>query len=233
MSPFPNPFAYRRRAPGRGALRAIWWDFGAFLCWSWLRLAYGLRRVHRERVPKTGAILVISNHQSFLDPLVNGVTVWDRQFTALARASLFVGPFGWLLRSVSARPIKQSGGDLEAMRAALSELEGGRVVILYPEGTRSPDGSLQEFKRGVLLLVKRTKPTILPMGVDGTFDAWPRGRKLPRYRGKVVCVCGEPLSGEALAALSPDEALAAMRVAVDAAHTEARALRTAWMGASS
>ena len=230
MSPLPNPFAFRRRVPGRSFVRAVWWDFCAFLCWSWLKLSFRLRRIHRDRVPRTGAILVISNHQSFLDPMVNGVTVWDRQFTALARDSLFVGPFGWVLRSVSARPIKREGGDLEAMKAALAELEAGRVVIIYPEGTRSPDGSLQEFKRGVLLLVKRAKPTILPLGVEGTFDAWPRGRTLPHARGKVVCVCGQPMSGEELAKLDGEQALAAMRDAVAKAHDEARALRAAWVG---
>jgi 1-acyl-sn-glycerol-3-phosphate acyltransferase len=230
VSPLPNPFAFRRRVPGRSFVRAVWWDFCAFLCWSWLKLSFHLRRIHRDRVPRTGAILVISNHQSFLDPMVNGVTVWDRQFTALARDSLFVGPFGWVLRSVSARPIKREGGDLEAMKAALAELEAGRVVIIYPEGTRSPDGSLQEFKRGVLLLVKRAKPTILPMGVEGTFDAWPRGRTLPHARGKVVCVCGQPMSGEELAKLDGEQALAAMRDAVAKAHDEARALRAAWVG---
>jgi 1-acyl-sn-glycerol-3-phosphate acyltransferase len=230
VSPLPNPFAFRRRVPGRSFVRAVWWDFCAFLCWSWLKLSFRLRRIHRDRVPRTGAILVISNHQSFLDPMVNGVTVWDRQFTALARDSLFVGPFGWVLRSVSARPIKREGGDLEAMKAALAELEAGRVVIIYPEGTRSPDGSLQEFKRGVLLLVKRAKPTILPMGVEGTFDAWPRGRTLPHARGKVVCVCGQPMSGEELAKLDGEQALAAMRDAVAKAHDEARALRAAWVG---
>ena len=225
MSPLPNPFDFRRRVPGRGAVRAIWWDFAAFLCWSWLRVCYRLRRVHRERVPRTGPILVISNHQSFLDPMVNGVTVWDRQFTALARDSLFVGPFGWILRSVSARPIKREGGDLEAMKGALAELEAGRVVIIYPEGTRSPDGNMLEFKRGVLLLLKRVKPTVLPMGVDGTFEAWPRGRKLPKLRGDVVCVCGEPISGEELAKLDSVAALAAMHAAVSKAHEEAKRIR--------
>lgn len=230
MTAARSRFAFGRRVPGRGVVRIVWWDFCAFLCWSWLKLSYGLRRVHRERVPTTGAILVISNHQSFLDPMVNGVTVWDRQFTALARDSLFVGPFGWILRSVSARPIKREGGDLEAMKGALAELEAGRVVIIYPEGTRSPDGNMTEFKRGVLLLLKRTKPTILPMGVDGTFAAWPRGQKLPSIRGKVVCVCGEPISGAELAALDSADALAAMRAAVSKAHDEARAIRARWVG---
>ena len=225
MSARRSRFDFKRRVPGRGVIPIVWWDFCAFLCWSWLKLSYRLRRIHRDRVPPTGAILVISNHQSFLDPMVNGVTVWDRQFTALARDSLFKGPFGWVIRSVSARPIRREGGDLEAMKAALAELEAGRVVIIYPEGTRSPDGNMLEFKRGVLLLLKRVKPTVLPMGVDGTFDAWPRGRKLPRLFGNVVCVCGEPISGEELAKLDSAEALAAMHVAVSKAHEEAKRIR--------
>ncbi len=225
MSAKRSRFDFKRRVPGRGVVPIVWWDFCAFLCWSWLKLSYRLRRIHRDRVPPTGAILVISNHQSFLDPMVNGVTVWDRQFTALARDSLFIGPFGWILRSVSARPIKREGGDLEAMKGALAELEAGRVVIIYPEGTRSTDGNMLEFKRGVLLLLKRVKPTVLPMGVDGTFDAWPRGRKLPRLFGNVVCVCGEPISGEELAKLDSADALAAMRAAVSKAHEEAKRIR--------
>jgi len=230
VSPIPNPFAYRRRVPGRSFIRAVWWDFCAFLCWSALKICYGLRRLHRGRVPRTSGILVISNHQSFLDPMVNGVTVWDRQFTALARDSLFVGPLGWIIRSVSARPIKREGGDLEAMKAALAELEAGRVVIIYPEGTRSSDGEMIEFKRGVLLLVKKARPTILPMAVDGTFDAWPKGRKFPRLRGKVVCLCGEPMSGEELAKLDSADALARMRDAVAKLHAEARLERRRWCG---
>ncbi|RLS90010.1 MAG: 1-acyl-sn-glycerol-3-phosphate acyltransferase [Planctomycetota bacterium] len=229
MSPIPNSFAFRRRVPGRSFIRVAWWDFCAFLCWSMLKVCYRLRRLHRERVPKTGALLVISNHQSFLDPMVNGVTVWDRQFTALAKESLFVAPFGWILRSVSARPIRREGGDLEAMKMAISELEAGRVVIMYPEGTRSPDGSLQDFKRGVLLLIKRVKPTVLPMGVTGTFAAWPKGQKFPHARGRVVCLCGEPISGEALAKLSSEEALAVMRDAVEKLHAEAVVEHTAWV----
>ena len=215
MSPIPNSFAFRRRVPGRSFIRVAWWDFGALLCWSMLKVCYRLRRLHRERVPKTGALLVISNHQSFLDPMVNGVTVWDRQFTALAK--------------VSARPIRREGGDLEAMKMAISELEAGRVVIMYPEGTRSPDGSLQDFKRGVLLLIKRVKPTVLPMGVTGTFAAWPKGQKFPHARGRVVCLCGEPISGEALAKLSSEEALAVMRDAVAKLHAEAVVEHTAWV----
>lgn len=224
VSPIPNPFAFRRRVPGRGAIRAIWWDFCAFCCWAYLAGFLGLRRHHRERVPATGGVLVVSNHQSFLDPMVNGVTVWERQFTALARDTLFKGPFGWLIRSVSARPIRREGGDVEAMKAALAELEAGRVVILYPEGTRSPDGERQAFRRGVLLLVKRARATVLPMGVEGTFDAWPKGRKLPRLFGKIDCVCGEPIDGAALAAMTAEEQLRTLEAAVARAHDEARAI---------
>lgn len=232
MRALPNSFDFDRRVPGRGFIRVAWWDFCAFLCWSWLKICFRLRRLKRERVPKTGAILVISNHQSFLDPMVNGVTVWDRQFTAMARDSLFVWPFGWILRSVSARPIRREGGDLEAMKTAISELQAGRVVIMYPEGTRSPDGSLQEFKRGVLLLIRRCKPTVLPMGVEGSFAAWPKGRRFPKLRGRVVCLCGESMSGEELAKLDGDQALAAMRAAVNVVHQEAIVEHRRWCGES-
>jgi 1-acyl-sn-glycerol-3-phosphate acyltransferase len=91
---------------------------------------------------------------------------------------------------------------------------------------------MQDFKRGVMLLIKRVKPTVLPMAVEGTFDAWPRDRKFPKLRGKVVCLCGEPMSGEALAKLDADKALAAMRDAVSKLHDEAIAEHTRWSGVS-
>ena len=137
----------------------------------------------------------------------------------------------WFLFMIQmAQPIKRSGGDLEAMRVAIKELEAGRLVILYPEGTRSQDGEMLPFKRGVMLLIKRVKPAVLPMGVDGAFEAWPRGRKVPKLRGKVVCSCGEPLDGAALAAMPEEEALATMHAAVAAAFADARTELTAWRG---
>ncbi|MGA1393613.1 MAG: lysophospholipid acyltransferase family protein, partial [Phycisphaerales bacterium] len=107
-----------------------------------------------------------------------------------------------------------------AMRAAMAELEAGRCVVVFPEGTRSPDGSMQPFRRGVLLLLKRAKATVLPMGVAGTFEAWPKGRR-PGLCGRGRLAGGEPISSEELLGLSSDEALA--RLEREVANQVARA----------
>ncbi len=214
-------FQFARRVPGRSPLEIVWFDLGRFMVASILTILYRFRVVGRERIPERGPVLLVCNHVSFLDPMVVGSAMKDRQFSPMARDSLFsFKPFGWLLRSYGCIPIRREGGDAAAMRAAMAELEAGRCVVVFPEGTRSPDGSMQPFRRGVLLLLKRAKATVLPMGVAGTFEAWPKGRR-PGLRGRVRLAVGEPISSEELLGLSSDEALA--RLEREVANQVARA----------
>jgi 1-acyl-sn-glycerol-3-phosphate acyltransferase len=201
-------FEFARRVPGRSPAAIVWFDLGRFVVASVLTILYRFRVIGRERIPARGPVLLVCNHVSFFDPMVVGSAMKDRQFSPMARDSLFsFKPFGWLLRSYGCIPIRREGGDAAAMRAALAELDAGRCVVVFPEGTRSPDGSMQPFRRGVLLLLKRAKATVLPMGVAGTFEAWPKGRSLPRPFGQIVLSVGEPIASEELLAVPPDAAL--------------------------
>lgn len=215
-------FEFSRRVPGRSVAAIVWFDLGRFVVASVLTILYRFRVIGRDRIPLRGPVLLVCNHVSFLDPMVVGSAMKDRQFSPMARDSLFrFKPFGWLLRSYGCIPIRREGGDAAAMRAALAELDAGRCVVVFPEGTRSPDGSMQPFRRGVLLLLKRAQATVLPMGVAGTFEAWPKGRSLPRPVGHVVLSVGEPIPSETLLALPADEALG--RLERDVADQVARA----------
>ncbi len=187
-------FEFRRRVPGRPWYQILWYDFCESACRASFRLWYGLRIEGERHVPEEGPVVFVSNHQSFLDPILNGMPVVDRQLTAIARETLFRNrAFAWLLRSYGAIAIRDERGDAGAMRAALAELAAGRCVLIYPEGSRSDDGSIQEFKRGVGLLIKRAKVPVLPMAVDGAFDVWPPDRARPALRGRVGVRVGEPI----------------------------------------
>lgn len=145
-----------------------------------------------RNVPRTGPLLVISNHGSTLDPPLLGFTC-PRPFTYLAKAELFehwlLGP---LIRGLGAFPIKRGSSDRAAIRASVALLRAGKALVMFPEGTRSQDGKPREAQPGVAMLLQQVpEATILPARVDGSFDAWPPGRKLPHPR-KITLTYGKP-----------------------------------------
>ena len=169
--------------------------WGAFVV---MRLLYRLRRFHLERIPRHGACVLVANHQSYLDPPIIGVSV-PRQFHPMARIGLFQGRFfGWLIRTLNSIPIDKDRVDTTAIRIALERLEHGGVICLFPEGARSEDGRIHEFRRGVLLLLRRANCPIVPMAIDGAYDIWPRGRNRPRWRGRLGLIVGEPIASDVL-----------------------------------
>lgn len=141
-------------------------------------LGWGLRAWHRERLPPTGPMLLVGNHVSHFDPPIVGVCV-GRPCTYLARHTLFDVPgLGWLIRSLGAVPIDRDAGK-DGLTAVLKLLEEGRRVVMFPEGTRSPDGTFQPLKPGVALIAKKANCPIVPVGVVGAYESWPRTRPLP------------------------------------------------------
>ena len=78
------------------------------------------------------------------------------------------------------------------MKAALAELAAGRTVLIFPEGTRTPDGALGEFQRGVMLLIKRSRAQVVPVALEGASDIWPIGTALPRLRGRLGVMAAQP-----------------------------------------
>jgi 1-acyl-sn-glycerol-3-phosphate acyltransferase len=120
---------------------------------------------------------------------------------------------GWFLRSQGVIPVRAGGSDVDAYRAAKAVLDASGVVVIFPEGTRSPDGVLQEARPGVALLATRTGVPVLPVGVSNTDMLLGRGKRLPRLGTPVTLRVGEPFT-LALAASLP------RRVALTAANDE-------------
>jgi len=192
------------------ALRRAWYAALQQVARVLFVAAFGIRVYHRARLPRRGGVLVISNHQSYLDPILAAVGM-PRPFHPMARESLFrFAPFRWLIRSLYAFPVRRGTADLGAVREALRRLKGGAVVLMFPEGTRTRDGSVGRLQGGPVTIAARAGVPILPLVIDGAFEAWPRTMRLPRP-GPIRVACGPLVSAAEVAAGDPDEIMAAVR----------------------
>ena len=145
-----------------------------------MRVRFGLRVTGAEHIPSSGPALIVSNHQSILDPPVIGGAA-RRQIYFLAKAELFRIPlFGRLIRAVHARPVRREGSDPRALRTSALLLEEGKALLIFPEGTRSLDGRLGEAKAGVGMLAVKSGAPVVPAYVSGTLEALPKGAAWPR-----------------------------------------------------
>jgi 1-acyl-sn-glycerol-3-phosphate acyltransferase len=146
-----------------------------------------------EHIPRSGGFIIAANHASLLDPPIVGAQV-PRQMAAFARKTLWKGGIiSWWLDTVGVIPVDRDGGsDVTAIRRVLQTLKEEKGIILFPEGTRTPDGQLQRAKSGVGLMACRTGVPVVPARVFGTFEAF--GRNGPLCFGTPVTVAfGRPL----------------------------------------
>ncbi len=169
--------------------RLVWMTCGAVS-----KLLLDLRSFGRRNGPRAGGVILAVNHASYLDPVVVGCSL-SRPVHFMARRTLFWGPFGVTIRALHAFPVERDSVDSKALREYIGRVKAGNVVLLFPEGTRTRDGSLGPVKPGVGMLAARAGAPIVPTYVDGTFHAWPRQRLLPK-RAHVTIFFGPPLRPE-------------------------------------
>jgi len=154
--------------------------------------AWKVRVFNRHHEPASGGALYIANHQSFLDPMLVGMAL-SRPMDYMARDSLFRTPiFKQLIESVNAFPVRRGTADTGAIKEAMRRLKQGRQIVVFPEGTRTHDAKIGPFLPGVALLSQRAAEWTVPVLIEGAFEAWPRGRKLPRC-GNVTVQYGPPI----------------------------------------
>lgn len=199
----PPPFPVASpvvRSPLPDPLRRNWiWfslqQMAQVLFTVWFRY----RALGLENLPESGALLLI-NHQSFLDPLLVGLAL-RRPVSYLARENLFRVPLvGWLLKRTYVMPISRESAGTESLRESLRRMEHGFLVGIFPEGTRTVDGGLAALKPGFVALVRRVNVPVIPVGVAGAYEAFPRGAWFPRP-SKTRIVFGPPLDPVRLAEL--------------------------------
>jgi 1-acyl-sn-glycerol-3-phosphate acyltransferase len=166
--------------------------FCRFSVWVLASLFYRHKVYGKNHIPAGGA-MIASNHCSFLDPQLVGISCRD-QIHFLARDTLFAfRPFGWLLRQLNTHPVHRGKGNLGTLKMTMELLRSGKKVVIFPEGKRSPDGELQKGQLGIGMLVQRTGCRIIPVYTHGTFEAWNNKRKFPKLFGKTACVFGTPI----------------------------------------
>ena len=139
---------------------------------------FDLKVYGKENVPRTGGVLLVANHQSFLDPAVLGVQL-RRKASFLAKSELFENPiFGWGIRRCNAFPVRQGEGDVGAVKETIRRLQEGHMLTVFPEGGRSPDGELQPILNGASLVVRKAQVPIVPVIIEGSFKAWSKDMKI-------------------------------------------------------
>jgi 1-acyl-sn-glycerol-3-phosphate acyltransferase len=180
----------------------------------------GIRATGRENLAPAGPILLVSNHLSFLDVFVLGALL-PRPLNYVARSTLFKPVLGPFIRSIGAFPIQRDGMGSQGFKETLKRLRVGGIVTFFPEGTRSPDGELGPLKEGISTLATRARAPIVPVGLAGTFEAWPRTRLFPRSH-PIRLHYGPPIPPEDLVDLSGPEATAFIRARLLDAIQEAR-----------
>ena len=189
---------HHERIRRRGVNKAVYWTVRA-LAQPALQVYFRTRRIGRRHIP-AGKVILAANHRSFLDPFIIGTCV-RRPIYFVAKREIFDNRLlGWLLNCLGAFPIRRGESDEESMATALTLLDRGEAVVIFPEGTRRRSGPLREPKRGVGRLALESGAPVVPIAIAGT----ERARRGWRIRPVRVTVrCGRPLTYPKVEAPSP------------------------------
>ena len=151
---------------------------------------YNYRVIGAEKLHVNGGVLLVCNHASFLDPPIVGIA-FDEPIHYLARKSLM--KYQWseeVLRACNTIPVDQSRPDMTGLKTVIRLLKSGEKVVLFPEGTRTPDGSLRRGEPGVGLIVAKAGVPVLPLRIYGTHEALPRGATM-LHPSEITLVVGK------------------------------------------
>jgi 1-acyl-sn-glycerol-3-phosphate acyltransferase len=136
--------------------------------------------LHHMPDRKHGGVLIVSNHQGNLDPVLLAVRL-KRPLNYIAKSELFGNPWAdRMLRSVNAFPVRQGAGDVGAVKETICRLRAGHLLNIYPEGSRTIDGEIAPLQKGVALIIRRAEVPVIPAVICGSYDAWPIHRWLPK-----------------------------------------------------
>ena len=162
--------------------------------------------IGREKIPKTGPLILCANHVSFIDPVWLGIAVKNRQIYFMAKEELFeIKVLGGIIRRLGAFPVKRGGSDVDAMKFGYEVLQKGNIMGIFPEGTRSKTGKLGRAKAGAAVIAHKSQTNILPVAI-----VLPGQRVKPFRRVKIVV--GDVIAYDSLG-ISDDAGLKAYREA--------------------
>ncbi len=180
----------------RGAadfLSGLWYLGWKLMLSGLFKVLFRYRIEGRANEPERGPFIAAGNHASAIDPPMIGL-VLRRRAAYMGKVELFSIPIlGAWLRSVGVFPVRRGQPDRNAVRQSLRVLADGGVLVMFPEGTRSPDGRLQDPEPGAALLALRTGAPVLPVVVVNSHRAMSKRSRLPRFQ-RVMVRIGRPLS---------------------------------------
>ena len=178
-------------------MRSWFYHPGAALIGGFCRLVFGLRVEGVERIPRSGAFIVVANHCSNLDPPMLGWATGHqvgRVVHFMAKIEMRTWPLiGWLATQSGVYFVRRGEGDRAAQRFSLSTLADGRPIAMFPEGTRSRDGRMRDFRDGAAFLAIRSGAPVLPVGIAGSHRMFPDRSRWP-HRTQVVMRIGDPFT---------------------------------------
>jgi 1-acyl-sn-glycerol-3-phosphate acyltransferase len=171
------------------------------IMYIWGKIWFRLSHHGLENIPDEGGCILASNHVSYLDPPLTGCGVRKRPVRYMARDTLMSNRFSrWLLLSLLNIPVNREQGGTAALKKGLQALKEGSALGLFPEGTRSPDGNLQPAKGGIGFLMIKSHVPVIPVYIDGSYKAYPKGAKFIKP-AKISVHYGKPIQPEEFAAL--------------------------------
>ncbi len=171
-------------------MEPLYW-FCRGICAVAARAVFGYRAFGQENIIEDGPAIMAANHASYFDPPLVGITCKSELYF-LARKTLFDMPvLGPLIARVNALPVDLSKGDVSALRTVIHLLKDGKRTVIFPEGTRSLNGQIQQARPGIGMIIARTLVPVVPMRIFGSFEAWPKGGKIKTH--PITVVVGKPL----------------------------------------
>jgi 1-acyl-sn-glycerol-3-phosphate acyltransferase len=175
-----------------------WWRLSQALSRAGANCFWKFRVFGLENIPRKGGVLLASNHQSFLDPVLVAM-VLSREMHFMARRTLFRNPvLRVIIVGYNAFAIDRDSADVKGVKEAIARLEAGNILLVFPEGTRTGDGSIGRMKPGIGMLAERAAVPIVPVLIEGAHEVWPRTRLVPRL-GRISMIFGKPLDPNKIA----------------------------------
>ncbi|MEL7089349.1 MAG: lysophospholipid acyltransferase family protein [Planctomycetota bacterium] len=203
---------YRKRMPNRPLWRLFAWQFLQQTAKFLLKVLYRAKHFGSENIPLEGPVLMVANHQSFYDPILLGLGASKRHFYSLGRSTLYEKKWAAIMGSLTnSIPVEQGAGDVKAMKKCIEVLKDNQALMLFPEGARTMTGEVEKFETGAMLIIKRAKPQVVPVAVEGPYDIWPRGQKRPKLTGRMGIMYGDPIPAEQLTAMKAEDAMEMLR----------------------
>jgi len=179
----------------RPVIEKFWYLFGRFVT-LFTRDVFKLKITGMEKLPKRGPFILSPNHQSYLDaPILTAnlpYPIFINTFYVGTSEIFGSGLMRYLARFLRLIPVDPDANLVPAMRAGAYGLQHGRVLVLYPEGERSIDGPPKLFKKGAAILSRHMGVPIVPVALDGFFDAWPRGKGFQKFSTLRIAI-GDPI----------------------------------------